>query len=126
MCRVGNWKEQTPTEVIRKKRKLDRRAHVYKPLFSRDFFDAYEKFLDSCFSTWNGEGINAKILTDWEKHKAAATLAGKQWLPEWERCFNKDEMRPIPEVKQAYIAMMDRFAGDLGVGLTPANPKVPL
>jgi hypothetical protein len=115
---VGNWKDHTPSDVILKKRQLDRHAHVYAPLFSAEFFTAYQQFLDTCFATWTGEGHDARILADPTKHKAAAEKVGKPWDPGWDTKFDVAKSKTSKDVIEAYTALMRRFSSELGVGLS--------
>jgi hypothetical protein len=123
--RVGNWKEQSPPEVIAIKRRLDKHAHVHRSLFSAEWFTSYNAFIDSMFRTWSGEGHDARILTDAEKHRSAWANAGKQWDPSWDDRFDTTKVLPIESVNAAYAALMGCFARELGVGLlqSPASVK---
>ena len=40
----GNWKELRPPDVVALKRTLDKRVHIYAPLFSAEFLRLYYVF----------------------------------------------------------------------------------
>lgn len=122
LCRVGNWKELSPADIILTKRKTDRTVYVYRPLFSPLLFETYQAFVGCCFATWSGEGHDARILTDVEKHKAAALLAGKPWDALWSNKFDSSKAVPIARTQAAYDALMMRFSKELGVGLLDRQP----
>lgn len=112
---VGCWKDLKPPDVVGRKRKMDRIVHVNAPLFSKDFADRYNEFIDACYSTYSGWGKDAKLRTLWERRKAAA---GGAWNPEWDACFADDNKCFDPQVvKQRYEFLMSRFSEELGVGL---------
>ena len=81
---VGCWKDLTPPEVIKLKRKMDRIVHVNAPLFSKEFLNRYYDFTNACYSTYSGWGQDAKLRTLWERRKMAA---GDSWDVKWGECF---------------------------------------
>jgi len=122
--RVGNWKEKSPPEVIATKRLLDKHAHVHRSLFSVEWFTLYDAFMGAMFRTWSGEGHDARILTNAEKHRSAWAKAGKQWDASWDERFDTATVLPIESVRVAYDALMNDFARELGVVLVQSPPSV--
>lgn len=53
---VGCWKDLTPIEAVKLKRKLDRIVHVHAPLFSKEFLNKYNDFINACYGTYSGWG----------------------------------------------------------------------
>ena len=113
---VGCWKDLTPVEVVKIKRRIDRIVHVNAPLFSRDFKITYDIFVDYCYGTYTGWGQDAKLRTTSLRRRQSA---GEGWDKKWDDCFSENvEACPDPEtVKSAYLALMTQFSLELGVGL---------
>jgi hypothetical protein len=109
---VGNWKEQTPLNVIEHKRSLDRTMYTYQPLFSTRLFEAYQKFIGEAFATWQGAGQDARIRS------AVATVRGDravhiaEWKPEWAQRFTGEDNKMKQEM--ALKDFMQQLAVDLG------------
>lgn len=60
---VGHWKELTAKEIIQRKREADKLVYAYRPFFSDDFFEAYKRFMNSSFQTYNKMGSDAQPRT---------------------------------------------------------------
>ncbi|HEY8186439.1 MAG TPA: hypothetical protein VIF64_10235 [Pyrinomonadaceae bacterium] len=108
---VGSWKELTPVEVIKMKRRIDRIVHVNAALFSRNFRSKYSNFMGSCYETYTGFGRDAKLRTTASAHKAGA---GDGWDPKWDDCFSDEETDP-GAVRSAYHELMNQFSVELGI-----------
>jgi hypothetical protein len=112
---VGCWKDLTPPEVIKLKRKMDRIVHVNAPLFSKGFLNKYYDFTSACYGTYSGWGQDAKLRTLWERRKKAA---GDSWDVKWGTCFADGDNCSDPKlVKSTYVELMSCFSNELGVGL---------
>lgn len=110
--RVGNWKDVSPLDVIAWKREVDRNIHIQRPYFSSDFFERYTKFMETCYSTYQGHGVDAKINVVMQNHKTAYSAS---WLSEWEAMFSG---RPSTEdeIKASYAALQEQISRELGTG----------
>jgi hypothetical protein len=127
---VGCWKDLSPLQVVTRKRTMDRIVHVNAPLFSKDFLNRYNEFIDSCYKAYSGWGEDAKLRTGRGRHKEAAEGS---WDSAWDSCFVEiDDCSDPKVVRTTYTSLMSRFAEELGVGLdldhvpsgrTPANIK---
>jgi len=112
---VGCWKDLTPVEVVKLKRKMDRIVHVNAPLFSKEFLNKYFDFINACYETYSGWGQDAKLRTPWEYRREAAK---DSWQVNWADCFaDKDNCSTPQEIKSAYKSLMSCFSNELGVGL---------
>lgn len=116
---VGNWKEQTPPEVLAKKRALDKEVYVYTALFSDEFRKSYFQFIHLCFVTYTGPGQDAKLrtyITGQSYDRRAASV--DEWKATWDSMFSDYTEVPGKEaVREAYEALMASFSRELGVGL---------
>ena len=81
---IGRWKEFTPPQVVAIKRDADRLFHTVAPLFSADAVEAYEAFMEQCFSMNNQWGTDARIRSGFGRRRDAS---GKAWRSEWEDMF---------------------------------------
>lgn len=119
MC-VGNWKELTPPGVIDTKRKLDKKIYVYSSLFSSEFINNYNEFIQLCFQTYAGAGHDAKLKTSIHHLMGGNRQESSPipWKSEWDTLFSQQEDCPPPtQIRSAYSNLMSSFAKELGVGL---------
>ena len=49
---VGIWKDLIPTDVILRKRNVDKAMYTYKPFFSKELFSTYERFMNEAFAPY--------------------------------------------------------------------------
>lgn len=120
MTYIGAWKELEPPEAVRLKRKLDRIAYVNAPLFPPDFLKYYNRFMETCYSTFAGWGKDAQLRTGVEKRREAR---GEQWQAAWDECFAPADTASKPEdVRAAYTEFMSFFAESLGIGVKLHQP----
>lgn len=110
---IGNWKEQSPPDVVALKRRLDRRVHVVAPLFSPHFINAYYNFINLCFETFTSFGADAKLRTSPEPRRQVFT---SDWQESWDHIFSTEISEP-GKVRDAYRSFMAVFSRELGVGL---------
>ena len=112
---VGNYKELEPPAIVQRKRTLDKLFHINRPLFSAAFHKRYSEFMDTCFDTYAGAGLDAKIRSSIPVQQRDRSVSG--WKTEWERLFATGAPPASGEVLEAYEALMSQFAAELGVGL---------
>jgi hypothetical protein len=75
---VGRWKELKATDLIKDKRDTDGLVFSFRSYLSDDFFNAYQTFMASAFSTFRGFGKDAQLKADARDHpkEDGAHLAG--------------------------------------------------
>ncbi|WP_142988255.1 hypothetical protein [Granulicella rosea] len=107
---VGCWKDLDPPDVIRKKRDLDKKLYLAQPLIPKALFDACKKFIDACFTTFNGWGQDAKMKTPTQKRR---TSHCKPWEDGWSKYFSDEHVDPSL-LQDLYKAAMVEFALSFG------------
>lgn len=108
--RVGRWKDVSPREVVEWKREVDKKVHTFASYFSPAFFGCFMAFMNECFATFQGSGVDAKLRTRLQGHKSAH----KNWLPEWDALFAEsaaDEM----SIKAKYLKLQRQISAELSV-----------
>jgi len=108
---VGRWKELKAVSVIRNKRDTDEVVFSFRSYLSDDFFEAYQEFMESAFSTFGPRGTDARIYTD-------ATDRPKEDLPHlagWPAERSQAHL--------AYYHLQQVAAKELALTITP--PSVP-
>jgi len=110
---VGDFKSLPPATLIAHERNLDRKMHLYRPIFSTALESRYDAFMMSCFAVYaGGIGKPALIKADYVR---VARVWGKDWKPEWNGDFvPPDAASKRGEVGRRYDALMDQFARELG------------
>jgi hypothetical protein len=61
---VGKWKEITPKQAIAVKRDLDAKMYSNQILFTKEFFSAYQEFMNESFKTGRGWKQDAGLRTE--------------------------------------------------------------
>jgi len=114
----GNFKELSPSDIITRKRKLDKIFYTQKYFFSQDFAVEYDNFMKLCFDTNTGDYLDAKIKANLEYHKnafvKAATDSSKKWQPEWDSSFSK-AITADSLIANSYYKLMELLGRDIGV-----------
>lgn len=110
--RVGAWKNISPKDVITWKREVDKKIHTYRPYFSPVFFTRFMELMDTCFATFQGHGIDAKLKSPLLEHKNAHDC----WQSEWDNYFY---MTPSEEneISAKYLAFQKQLSAELNVEL---------
>lgn len=108
---VGCWKELKPPEVVALKRRIDKKVYLAAPLFSQEFFANCMNFLNLCYATFQGWGIDARLRTPIQRRKQAA---GQDWHADWDRYFAEDSSDPR-QIRSAYQAIMRSFSAEIGI-----------
>lgn len=120
---VGDWKATTPPEILNRKRVLDQRFNIVRPLFSEQFTTIYNNFIDLCFRTYRGKGIDAGLRTGFQSRKEAL---GESWDETWENLFVESaDKTPREDIVKAYELLTDLLARELGLEFvaTPGPPQ---
>ncbi len=112
-CYIGSWKEATPPDIVKLKRKLDELAHISAPLFDpEEFLGRYNALLNKCFATFEGWGQNAKLRTLKEPRRQAA---GPTWHQAWDDFFTPtDQVLKLDEINSTYKELMNYLAVAIG------------
>ncbi|HIF9100110.1 TPA: hypothetical protein ACX6PR_000986 [Photobacterium damselae] len=89
--RVGDWKENTPDDIIKCKRNLDKTFHSTKPYWSKDTFNAYENFVSVCFKEYRGHAKNAGIIAKVERYRELENW-DNSFEDAFESGYNRDKL----------------------------------
>jgi hypothetical protein len=116
---VGHYREVTPPEALSRKRRVDRIFHAHAPLFSPEFRDRYEGFLNVCFLPFTGAAQPARLRASLAAQKRERTT----WEPEWDEMFAQGEESSPDQIAAAYDDMMDSFASDVGAPRAGRRPR---
>lgn len=104
---IGSWKELTPTNIIEKKRHLDRLMYSNEVLFTHDFFNAYRDFMKQSFATAGNYIGESKIRTD--SKCRSAHWSGSPG--NWSHLFTNEDNRD--KVCAAYRKLQGRLSEEL-------------
>lgn len=107
---VGHYREVSPPDAISRKRQLDRTFHAHAPLFTPEFRQRYEDFMDVCFLPFTGAGQPVRLRASREAQKRERTT----WESEWDAMFAEGEESSPQQIAIAYDDMMDAFASQVG------------
>lgn len=110
---VGSWKELTPLEIIKKKRSIDKTMYTYKPFFTSDLFEKYNRFMSEAFSIYQFAGSNARIRSKITTHNGDRKMHTVGWDSSWETCFTDERNEQAQRV--AYDDFLKQLALDLGL-----------
>jgi hypothetical protein len=109
---VGGWKNLSPTEVIDRKRAVDKAMYTYKPFFSKELFESYERFMSEAFKPYGGAGQDARIRSDISTGDGDRRKhTSKAWDTSWEDRFTKERNNDAQQ--QAYDQFLEQLARDL-------------
>jgi len=108
--RFGNWKELTPPEMVQKKRKLDKKFHVYSHIFKEDILLEYKIFIQNCFITYTGWGNDAKLRMNIDKRTDLPN-----WKIEWNELFVSEEQVNEKFFNMSYSHLMDVIKRELEI-----------
>lgn len=102
---VGDWKENSPVDIIKTKRSLDHTVYIYKYLLDPEFFTTYVHFMDALFTTYNSAGEDARLRTmiagiDGDRSKLSS------WEPKFATCFDLTDIAPLSEISKRYERVM--------------------
>jgi hypothetical protein len=114
---VGGWKDLSPTDVVDRKRRLDRTVHVNLPFMSPACAVAYDKFMSTLFATYAGAGQDAKLrttLTSIWGDRRADYRGATAWNSDWD-CMLTDRAADRDELRARYTALMSELARQTGV-----------
>lgn len=117
---VGDFQDLTPPEAVGLKRELDRIFHANAPLFTPEFRDRYQDFLDVCYLTFTAARKPAQLRGSMAAQERERTT----WEPDWNEMFApKDEQSEPLAIANAYDDMMDAFAASVGAPRAGRRPR---
>lgn len=113
---VGDWKENSPSDIVNLKRELDKTINVYRHLFKNDVFESYQSFIHTLFEPYTGAGHDAKIKSvvkgvagDRSQHSTY------KWNNDWERMFSNKPLPSTKEIREHYYKLMNSLRDSLGI-----------
>ena len=109
---VGNWKDNTPAQIVNLKRTIDKKIYLAAPIFCRDFFSACMTFMETCYEPYTGWGQDAKLKTKVQRRQESF---GSNWDKEWNQVFCTDNCPEPKQVTTAYLNIMNIFSEEIGL-----------
>jgi hypothetical protein len=110
---VGGWKELTPPEAIKLKRKLDQVVYINVPLFEPKFKVLYEELIAAFFTTFGKWGTDAKLRTHTGRREESF---GSEWDSDWAKYFVAHDEAMNPKfVQNPYGRFMAYLGEAVGV-----------
>lgn len=95
MTFIGPWRDHSPVDIVRLKRRLDQNFYCAAPLFSDPVRDAYAELEHACFETFNDWGQDAVIRSGaYRRRQAWRREPG--WETDWDLMFSKPDTSAIP------------------------------
>lgn len=112
MTFIGTWRDMSPPDVIRLKRRLDENFYCAAPLFSEEIWSAYEALMETSFLTFGSWGRDAKIRTNAYRRRQAWQTGS--WNREWDHYFELDDTATISEQRlRSYRDSYDKLVAAL-------------
>jgi hypothetical protein len=111
--RIGNWKEHSPVDIVARKRSLDKKANIYAPLFSSSFIKEYNNFMNLCYRTYAGHGVDAKLRTSAKRYREANSA----WQVHWDDFFDAEDYPSKDDVRQAYDTLTRHIVAEVRIDL---------
>lgn len=106
---VGNWKELSPAELIKIKRKLDSFVYGRDAVLSPTFADLYHNFMREAFAAAGNSRGESRIRSS----AACRTLLPDQGASEWEQWFTGEDNRWA--LCNAYRQLRKNWAAELSL-----------
>ncbi|MEJ7683363.1 MAG: hypothetical protein WKG06_36995 [Segetibacter sp.] len=94
---VGNWKENTSTQIVNLKRTVDKKIYLAAPIFCKEFFVACMNFMDTCYKTYTGWVQDAKLKTKFQRRQEAF---GSKWDNKWNDFFALTTARNLKKLEK--------------------------
>ena len=113
---------QATGTVVQAKRTLDRAFFCAAPLFEDNVQEAYRAFIDKCFVTYGGWGMDARLKTGFSARKEVVP----DWQDSWETLFAPGEDGSVgfpPPNVQAIIASYDALIAAFAGNIELSNPR---
>ena len=84
---IGTWRDDSPTEVVELKRRLDATFFAAAPLFAPEVARAYEALMALSFRTFGMWGEDARIMSSPYRRKPAWRRSDVKWHDDWDSMF---------------------------------------
>jgi hypothetical protein len=105
---IGHFRSVEPPKAIALKRDLDRLVHADAHILGPAFMERYYAFMSTCFQTYAGVGVDAKLRASAARQRIERGDAA--WRPEWDSLFAREEdVVPVAQVREAYAAVAVTF-----------------
>jgi hypothetical protein len=117
---IGNWRELTPTIIMKHKKAIKKEMYIYSPLFTHAMLEFYSKFMNLCFE-------KSTTFSDTGKIKSLYVLRKKYayWEDEYASHFSEsyidssmkigDEKDQMKKKLDAYTSFMGEFRKTLDI-----------
>jgi len=102
--------EAFKTQIITKKRCLDKQFHIYTHIFRNDILKRYDAFIHNCFETYTGWGNDAKI-----KMSLSKRIELPDWNSEWNQLFIEDKMESEEKFDKSYFDLLKLIKAELDI-----------
>jgi hypothetical protein len=109
---VGNWKENSPIQIINLKRIVDKKVYLAAPLFCKEFLSSCMNFMNLCYETYTGWGQEPKLRTSFQKRQE---VFGVNWEKNWDQIFSNSNHADPKGIQEAYINIMHIFSEEIGL-----------
>lgn len=106
---TGNWKEQSPTDIMKLKKELDKEINISTPLFSDDLGKKYDSLMQVCFVSHSGWEHKEKIKSLYELRQEHNV----DWSDEWIPFFDTNNVVEGITVKERYDELMAYFKKEM-------------
>ncbi len=125
MTFIGTWRDQSPLDIIRLKRRLDEQFYCAAPLFSPEVLSAYEALMGMTFVPFGSWGEDARLKTNAYRRRTSWILE-EDWNPRWDACFAlTDDMSitasELKKYRETYDTLIAALVLDLNLNRTRAR-----
>lgn len=105
---IGYWKEISPTDAISSKRNLDKTINIYRHLLNEEFYDAYNAFIHTIFRTYQGPGLDAKLVSRISGPNGDRMIhSNYEWDSNWNSLFHEPDLEDLSSIDTKYSKTMD-------------------
>ena len=116
---IGTWRDETPTDIIALKRKLDSAFYIAAPIFSPSVSTAYRDLMDLSFKTFGRWGSDAVIRSSAFRRRRAWQKTDT-WDSSWNRLFEIGDADDLPAssltgYRNAYDDLLAKLVKDLTI-----------
>jgi hypothetical protein len=106
---VGDFRQYTPVEIVKRKRDTDRMFFMYRPYWSDKTEQRYNDYMKAAFHTYNGAGLPAKINTLKFEKVEAYKNDGLVWNSSWDQYFTEQQ---DADISSKYYALVSSLLAD--------------
>lgn len=114
---IGNWKELSPTDIVDRKRTLDRTVFSNRPFLSEPAMAAYRDYMGLLFSTFTTANADARLRTTLTSQfgDRREAFRGGIWNDSWGELFaDPSQAAPLAKVDAAYDRVVEALAAEIG------------